>query len=162
MYNEHRVARHDPPQAKSSSKKMCDSWFLRRANYCPWQKTAAHHSIDRHGNQRITRNLYSPGFQILQPPYLFGLKKREPINVLPTLLTNKWNISAGYMTFLTLDMLNDLRPKSRNQIVLNALRSRLIAGNKTNRSSMGSTVSRLKSAGIAEDHDRKGLLLSRY
>ena len=85
----------------------------------------------------------------------FGLKERERLNVLPTLLTNEWNISAGYMTFLTLDMLNDPRPKSRNQIVLNALRSRRIAGNKTNRSSMSSTVSRLKSVGIAEDHGKK-------
>ena len=59
------------------------------------------------------------------------------------------------MTFLTLDMLNDLRPKSRNQIGLNALRSRRIPGNNADRSSMGSTVSRLKSAGIAEDHGKK-------
>ncbi|MFL2666977.1 MAG: NERD domain-containing protein, partial [Burkholderiales bacterium] len=85
----------------------------------------------------------------------FGLKEKTRIEVLPSKFASEWNVSAGYMTFLTLDMLNDPRPKSRNQIVLNALRSRRIAGNKTNRSSMNSTVSRLKSAGIAEDHGKK-------
>ena len=59
------------------------------------------------------------------------------------------------MSFLVLDMLNDGQPRSRNQIVLNALRSRRIAGNKTNRSSMSATVSRIKSAGSAEDHGQK-------
>jgi hypothetical protein len=66
------------------------------------------------------------------------------------------------MTFLALDMLNDPRPKSRNQIVLNALRSRRIAGNKINRSSMSSSVSRLKSAGIAEDHGKKVRLTAEF
>ena len=66
-----------------------------------------------------------------------------------------WGISKGYMTFLVLDMINDKQPRSRNQIVLTGLRSRHIAGNKTNRSSMNATVSRLKSAGIAEDHGKK-------
>ncbi len=92
----------------------------------------------------------------------FGLKERERFNVLPKQFTNEWNISAGYMTFLALDMLNDPRPKSRNQIVLNALRSRRIAGNKTNRGSMSSTVSRLKSAGIAEDHGKKVRLTAEF
>ena len=40
------------------------------------------------------------------------------------MLIQRWSISSGYMTFLVLDLLNDIRPKSRNQIVLNALRSR--------------------------------------
>ena len=66
------------------------------------------------------------------------------------------------MTFLALDMLNDPLPKSRNQIVLNALRSRRIAGNKINRSSMSSTVSRLKSAGIAEDFGKKVRLTAEF
>lgn len=92
----------------------------------------------------------------------FGLKERERFNVLPAQLTNEWNISAGYMTFLALDMLNDPRPKSRNQIVLNALRSRRIAGNKINRSSMSSSVSRLKSVGIAEDHGKKVRLTAEF
>ena len=59
------------------------------------------------------------------------------------------------MTFITLDLLNDQRPKSRNLIVLNALRSRRIAGNKTNRNSMSATVSRLKSAGVVENYGKK-------
>ena len=59
------------------------------------------------------------------------------------------------MTFLTLDMPNYPRPKSRNQIVLNALLLRRIAGSKINLGSMSSTVSRLKSAGIAEEHGKK-------
>jgi hypothetical protein len=85
----------------------------------------------------------------------FGLKEKERLDVLPTKFAKKWNISIGYMTFITLDLLNDQRPKSRNLIVLNALRSRRIAGNKTNRNSMSATVSRLKSAGVAEDHGKK-------
>ena len=106
---------------------------------------------------KVEAFISDPSALDLSADYLlaFGLKEGERLNVLPTLFTNEWNISAGYMTFLTLDMLNDPRPKSRNQIVLNALRSRHIAGNKTNRSSMSSTVSRLKSAGIAEDHGKK-------
>jgi hypothetical protein len=106
---------------------------------------------------KVEAFIADPSALDLSADYLlaFGLKERERLNVLPTLFTNEWNISAGYMTFLTLDMLNDPRPKSRNQIVLNALRSRHIAGNKTNRSSMSSTVSRLKSAGISEDHGKK-------
>ena len=66
------------------------------------------------------------------------------------------------MTFLTLDFLNDQRPKSRNQIVLSALRSRHISGNKTNKSSMSATVSRLKSAGVAEDYGKKIRLTSSF
>jgi hypothetical protein len=85
----------------------------------------------------------------------FGLKPKQPITELPTDLAAAWGISKGYLTFLTLDMLNDGQPRSRNQIVLNALRSRRIAGNKTNRSSMSATISRLKSAGIAEDYGKK-------
>jgi serine/threonine protein kinase len=85
----------------------------------------------------------------------FGLQEKLRLEVLPEKLAREWNISAGYMTFITLDMLNDRRPKSRNQIVLNAVRSRHIAGNKTNRSSMSSAVSRMKSAGIVEDHGKK-------
>jgi len=61
-----------------------------------------------------------------------------------------------------LDMINDNQPRSRNQIVLTALRSRHIAGNKINRSSMNATVSRLKSAGIAEDHGKKVRLTDQF
>jgi len=85
----------------------------------------------------------------------FDLKPKEAITEIPEKIAKAWGISKGYMTFLVLDMLNDPRPRSRNQIVLTALRSRHIAGNKTNRSSMNATVSRLKSAGIAEDHGKK-------
>ena len=85
----------------------------------------------------------------------FGLKEKERLDVLPKKFAKKWNISVGYMTFITLDLLNDQRPKSRNLIVLNALRSRRIAGNKTNRNSMSATVSRLKSAGVVESHGKK-------
>ena len=85
----------------------------------------------------------------------FGLQPKEFLTDLPPELASAWGISKGYMTFLVLDMLNDGQPRSRNQIVLNALRSRRIAGNKTNRSSMSATVSRLKSAGVAEDHGKK-------
>lgn len=66
------------------------------------------------------------------------------------------------MTFLLLDMLNNGQPRSRNQIVLNALGSRQIAGNKTNRSSMSGTVSLLKSAGIAKDHGKKVRLTKEF
>ena len=84
------------------------------------------------------------------------------ITEIPVDLANEWSISRGYMTFLTLDLLNDQRPKSRNQIVLSALRSRHISGNKTNKSSMSATVSRLKSAGVAEDYGKKIRLTSSF
>ena len=45
--------------------------------------------------------------------------------------------------------------QKRHQSVLNALLSRRIAGSKINLSSMSLTVSRLKSAGIAEEHGKK-------
>ena len=85
----------------------------------------------------------------------FDLKEKERLNVLPAHLAKKWTISIGYMTFITLDLLNDQRPKSRSQIVLNALRSRRIAGNKTNRKSMSATISRLKSSAVVEDYGKK-------
>lgn len=113
---------------------------------------------------KLEEFLADPGILDLSADYLlaFGLKERERLNVLPALFAKEWNISAGYMTFVTLDMLNDPRPKSRNQIVLNALRSRRIAGNKINKSSMSSTVSRLKSAGIAEDYGKKLRLTAEF
>lgn len=85
----------------------------------------------------------------------FGLQSRKLITELPSELSCEWKISIGYMTFVVLDMLNDGQPRSRNQIVLNALRSRRISGNKINKGSMSSTVSRLKSAGIAEEYGKK-------
>lgn len=85
----------------------------------------------------------------------FGLDDVEQITEIPAVLANEWSISKGYMTFLTLDLLNDQRPKSRNQIVLHALRSRHISGNKTNKNSMNATVSRLKSVGVVEDYGKK-------
>ena len=75
----------------------------------------------------------------------FGLRRKERLNVLPEEIAKKWKISVGYMTFITLDFLNDQRPRSRSLVVSNALRSRRIAGNKTNRNSMSSAISRLKS-----------------
>jgi hypothetical protein len=92
----------------------------------------------------------------------FDLKPRESVTEVPSALADAWAISKGYMTFLVLDMINDNRPRSRNRIVLTALRSRHIAGNKINRSSMNSTVSRLKSAGIAEDHGKKVRLTDQF
>jgi serine/threonine protein kinase len=86
----------------------------------------------------------------------FGLEgERRRVDAIDADFAKKWGISKGYMTFLILDMLNDRRPRARTQWVLNALRSRSIPGNRTNRGSMNATVSRLKSAGIAEDHGRK-------
>ena len=138
--------------------------FLSAILSCSPQTAALEISSDRIRNvigtdcaAKVEAFIADPSALDLSKEYLlaFGLKEIERLNVLSTLLTKEWNISSGHMTFLTLDMLNDPRPKSRNQIVLNALRSRRIAGNKANRSSMSSAVSRLKSAGIAEDHGKK-------
>jgi serine/threonine protein kinase len=86
----------------------------------------------------------------------FQLETTETrIEELPVALASNWKISLGYMTFLVLDMLNDPRPRNRNQWVLNALRSRRIPGNKTNKGSMSSAISRLKTAKIVEDHGQK-------
>jgi serine/threonine protein kinase len=87
---------------------------------------------------------------------LFGLAEESDRKTeLSPELIKRFSISTGYMTFLVLDMINDPRARSRNQWVLGALRSRNIPGNRTNRGSMSATVSRLKSAGIAEDHGKK-------
>jgi len=59
------------------------------------------------------------------------------------------------MTFLVVDMLNDQRPRIRSQWVIDALRSRRIPGNKTNKASMNATFSRMKSAGIVEEFKTK-------
>ena len=106
---------------------------------------------------KVEAFIAEPNALDLEADYLlaFGLKEKERLDVLPEKFSTKWNISIGYMTFITLDLLNDQRPKSRNLIVLNALRSRRIAGNKTNRNSMSATVSRLKSAGVVENYGKK-------
>lgn len=74
---------------------------------------------------------------------------------LPDAFAKKWGISKGYMTFLVVDMLNDQRPRIRSQWVIDALRSRRIPGNKTNKASMNATFSRMKSAGIVEEFKTK-------
>ena len=113
---------------------------------------------------RLSAFVNDPNTVILESDYVsaFGLKPKTQITALPSAFAKDWGISNGYMTFLTIDMLNDGQPRSRNQIVLNALRSRRIAGNRTNKSSMSATVSRLKSAGIAEDHGKKIRLTSEF
>lgn len=94
---------------------------------------------------------------------IFGLHEpEERIGELPEEFSMKWGISKGYMRFMVLDMLNDQRSRSRNQWVLNALRSRHISGNKTNRGSMSATISRLKSEGIAEDYGKKVRLTRKF
>ena len=99
------------------------------------------------------RPVFPPGTNYLKFFHLDTLE--EASEDLPEGLKSKWGISRGYMTFLTLDMLRDRRARSRTQWVLNALRSRQIAGNKVNRNSMNSTISRLKSKGIAETVGKK-------
>ena len=42
---------------------------------------------------------------------LFKLESAEPITKLDDMLIQRWSISSGYMTFLVLDLLNDIRPK---------------------------------------------------
>lgn len=113
--------------------------------------------VDGEAYERLTAFLADPDVMTLGSDYVaaLGLKPKQQITELPADLADAWGISRGYMAFLTLDMLNDGQPRSRNQIVLNALRSRRIPGNKTNRSSMSATISRLKSAGIAEDYGKK-------
>ncbi len=94
---------------------------------------------------------------------LFALEDSDHrVEELPETIVSEWGISKGYMTFMVLDMLNDQRPRSRNQWVLNALRSRHIAGNKTNRSSMSATISRMKASGIAEEYGKKVRLTEKF
>ncbi|WGL65166.1 hypothetical protein QDX81_09915 [Pseudomonas sp. CW003PS] len=81
---------------------------------------------------------------------------------LPDAFAKKWGISKGYMTFLVVDMLNDQRPRIRSQWVIDALRTRRIPGNKTNKASMNSTFSRMKSAGIVEEHKTKHRLTEAF
>jgi len=90
-------------------------------------------------------------------PYVeyFGLIEVEKITEISEEIVKKWSISTGYMTFIVLDMLNDQRPRSRSQWVLNALRSRKISANKINKSSFNSTLSKLKSQGIAQEQGSK-------
>lgn len=93
---------------------------------------------------------------------VFSLREPRLITELPEKFATKWSISQGYMTFITLDMLNGQQPRSRNQVVLNALRSRRIPGNKTNKGSISATVSRLKAVGVLEDHGKKVRLTQRF
>jgi hypothetical protein len=79
----------------------------------------------------------------------------QQIKDLPEAFAKRWSISKGYMTFMVVDMLNDQRPRVRSQWVLDALRTRRIPGNKTNKASMNATFSRMKSAGIIEEHKTK-------
>lgn len=81
---------------------------------------------------------------------------------LPDAFAKKWGISKGYMTFLVVDMLNDQRPRIRSQWVIDALRTRRIPGNKANRASMNSTFSKMKSAGIVEEHKTKHRLTEAF
>jgi hypothetical protein len=93
----------------------------------------------------------------------YGLgEEEEPLVELPDTFREQWDISKGYMEFLVVDMINDGRTRSRQQWVLNALRSRHISGNKTNKGSMNSTVSRLFSKGIAEKYKKKVRLTNRF
>ena len=129
-----------------------------------FNETMVHKLIPPEPTSKIKRFLESPADFDFSSNYLevFELAGKLLVIELPKKLSDDWSISSGYMTFLTLDFLNDQRPKSRNRIVLNALRSRKIPGNKTNRNSMSSAVSRLKSAGIAEDHGKKIRLTSKF
>ena len=118
---------------------------------------AALQSLDGDAAKQLATFVADPDSVEIGSDYVaaFGLQSRKLITELPSALSREWKISIGYMTFVVLDMLNDGQPRSRNQIVLNALRSRRISGNKINKGSMNSTVSRLKSAGIAEDYGKK-------
>ena len=107
-------------------------------------------------------NLFPNG---LPTEYLdfYGLKDDEqPLKELPEEFRKQWNITPGYMEFLTVDMINDGRARTRKQWVLGALRSRHISGNKTNYGSMNSTVSRLFSAGVAEKYRTKVRLTEQF
>lgn len=93
----------------------------------------------------------------------FGLDSIAQQNKdLPDAFAKKWGISKGYMTFLVLDMLNDQRPRIRSQWVIDALRTRRIPANKTNKASMNSTFSRMKSARIVEDYKTKHRLTEAF
>lgn len=93
----------------------------------------------------------------------FGLEiATQQIKDLPEAFAKRWSISKGYMTFMVVDMLNDQRPRIRSQWVLDALRTRRIPGNKTNKASMNATFSRMKSAGIVEEHKTKHRLTEAF
>ena len=90
--------------------------------------------------------------------YLFTLGLDETsglITELPAAFCSRWGISKGYMTFLIIDMLNDQRPRSRNQWVLNVFRSRKFPASQKNRASMSATISNAKRRGIIEEHGAK-------
>lgn len=80
---------------------------------------------------------------------------REVEITIPNEIKEKWNISDGYMVKVLKTMLTDLQPHSRTVIVQKTLRSNGIPGNKTNRSSVGSTISSLKKNNIVEEAGKK-------
>lgn len=121
-------------------------------------------SVDSSAFSRLSAFVKEPDQVELVGGYveMFELVSPKSITELDASLCETWGISKGYMRFIVLDMLNDQHPRSRNQIVLNALRSRSIAGNKTNKGSMRATVSRLKAAEIAEDYGKKIRLTEKF
>ncbi len=92
----------------------------------------------------------------------FGLIEVEKITEISEEIAKKWNISSGYMTFIVLDMLNDQRPRSRNQWVLHVLRTRKIAGNKINKNSISSTLSKLKCSSVVTETGTKMSLTEHF
>jgi len=66
------------------------------------------------------------------------------------------------MTFLVVDMLNDQRLRIHSQWVIDALRTKRIPGNKTQKASMNATFSRMKPAGIVEEYKTKHRLTEAF
>ncbi len=84
----------------------------------------------------------------------FGVSDRIEIDVPDSVLT-KWKINKGYMLKVLKCMLADMQPRSRQVVVRNTLKANDIVGNKSNKGSVGSAISALKSLGVIEDHGAK-------
>ena len=70
-------------------------------------------------------------------------------------ILSQWKISKGYMLKVLKCMLADMQPRSRPVVVRNTLKANDIVGNKSNKGSVGSAISALKSLGVVEVHGSK-------
>lgn len=75
--------------------------------------------------------------------------------VLPQELLSRWAIKKGYMNKVLITMLGDMQARSRSVVVRNTLKGYGLVGNKSNRGSVSSAISQLKSVNVIEEYGKK-------
>ena len=81
---------------------------------------------------------------------VFYLDDADTVADIPMSLRDHWQIGEGYMTFVVVYLLNDRTRRKRDVVVTNALRSRKIVANETNKRSANAAVSKLITSGVIQ------------